>query len=268
MHEIQTADVLEISKRLKDKGIPSYFEDNKFAAWCFDKTTTIFEQLKRFQSKLALPTGIQAKDFWDLNIKGKYLAAFCNLTPTRLEKNSRNETPAGIIFFNTFKTERRMATPSTKWIYNWDNVDQIADANYFIGHSSTDHFLSTFIQEFSHNAHINRASEKIGGDALVDKIRLFNDEKRMQEYRQKYGGKLSQICNHALENPLEAVACDMTRVITDVLDTDTLMPTRDPFIGTPYENLSFLQKVDITDYTDEQRPLKEILRRFWNGKFE
>lgn len=59
----------------------------------------------------------------------------------------------------------------------------------------------------------------------------------------------------------------MTRSVVSCLDKDTLMLTRNPFIGTPYENLSFWQRVNVSDYSDEDRPLKEILRRFWNGKF-
>ncbi len=97
---------------------------------------------------------------------------------------------------------------------------------------------------------------------------MIIDESQIEEYQKKYGKKLSQICNYALKNPFEAVACDISRVIADSLDKNTLMPIRNPFIGTPYEKLSFWQRVNIPKYSDEERPLKEILRNFWNGKFE
>ncbi len=70
-------------------------------------------------------------------------------------------------------------------------------------------------------------------------------------------------------NPLEAVACDMAKVIVDSLDAKTLMPTKNPFIGTSYEKLSFWQRVNLpTHDKDEVLSLHEILRNFWNGKFD
>lgn len=269
VQEIQASDVLEISNKLAQKGIPADFGGDKFMAWCCSKTIGIFEYLNKLGQGLFLPMGIYGRDFeGSLVIKRKSLAGFCNLSPSRLEKGSSKEFPAGALFFNTFATANKTAAPDRKWIYDWGNVNTIADMNYLVGHSSTDHFLSTFIQELAHNAHLARVSKKIGGKKLAEEIRLFEDKHWIEEYRGKYGKKLSRICNHALENPLEAVACDMTRVITDVLDKDTLMPTRDPFVGTPYEKLSFWQRVSIPDYSDAERPLPEILRRFWNGKFE
>ena len=53
-----------------------------------------------------------------------------------------------------------------------------------------------------------------------------------------------------------------------VLDKETLMPTKNPFKGTPYEKLSFWQRVNIPNCSDDERSLNEILRNFWNGKFE
>lgn len=268
IQEIERTDVLEISKKLAKKGIPSDFKDNKVIAWCCDKTVEIFEQLnQRFGAKLALPKGIYVKDFAEFNVQKKSLAAFCNLAPNNLMKNSNDEIPAKTLFFNTFETALIDANPKIRWLYNWDNIDEIADANYLIGHSSTDHFLGTFIQEASHNAHLVRALKKIGGATLKAKIELFSNEQIIDEYQHKYGNKLMQISRYALTNPLEAVACDMSKIIADSLDKETLMPTRNPFISTPYEKLSFMQRVNIPNYSDKERPLNEILRHFWNGKF-
>jgi len=269
LNEIHQTDVMKISNRLAKQGILTDFQANKVIAWCCDKAVGIFEQLnKDFGMHLALPERIYVEDFEKLNIEKNSLAGFCNLARNGLKKNSNEIFPAKTLFFNTFETIAQMTDPNIKWIYNWENIDQIADINYFIGHSSTDYFLSTFIQELSHNAHLDRASKKIGGDALAEKIRLFSDEQRLKEYQQKYGRKLSQICNYALKNPLEAVASDMSRIILDSLNKETLMLTRNPFIGTPYEKLSFWQRINIPNYLDEERPLNEILRQFWNGKFD
>lgn len=269
VEEIQSADVLEISNRLAKKGINTNFNGNKVVAWCGSKTVEIFEQLnKRFGTHLALPDGIYVEDFDKLNIPQKTLASFCNLAPSNLRKNSNDIVPAKTLFFNTFETVAQSASQNTKWIYNWENIDEIADINYLIGHSSTDHFLGTFIQEASHNAHLVRVSKKIGGDSLVEKIKLFDNEQTTKEYLQKCGKKLAQISTCALKNPLEAVASDMSKIIAESLDPKTLNTTKNPFIGTPYENLSFWQRANIPNYSDEERPLNELLRNFWNGKFD
>lgn len=269
MQEIQRADVLAISHRLAKKGILTDFKGNKVIAWCSDKMVEIFEQLnKKFGMHLALPEGIYVEDFDKLDIPKKSLVGFCTLVPSVLRKNSNDEIPAKTLFFNTFETVVQDTSSNAKWIYDWGNIDQIADKNYLIGHSSTDHFLSTFLQEASHNAHLVRASKKIGGNPLAEKIKLFDDEQIAKEYQQKYGKKLALISKYALKNPFEAVASDMSKIIADSLDKTTLMPIRNPFIGTSYENLSFWQRVNIPNYSDEERPLNEILRHFWDGKFD
>lgn len=269
IQEIHQSDVLEISNQLARKGIKTDFNGNKVIAWCSNKTVEIFEQLnKKFGMHLALPDGIYVEDFDKLNIPQKTLASFCNLAPTNLRKTPNGRVPAKTLFFNTFETVAQGANQNAKWIYDWENIDEIADKNYLIGHSSTDHFLGTFIQEVSHNAHLVRASKKIGGTSLLEKIKLFDNEQMAKEYQQKYGKKLAQISSYALKNPFEAVASDMSKLIAESLDPKTLNTTRSPFIGTPYENLSFWQRVNIPNYSDEEIPLKEILRNFWNGKFD
>jgi hypothetical protein len=269
MQEIHQADILEISNRLAKKGIRTDFKGNKVIAWCSNKTVEIFEQLnKKFGMHLALPDGIYVEDFSKLDIPKNSLASFCNLVPSNLRKNSTDSVPAKTLFFNTFETVAQGANPNTKWIYDWGNINEIADKNYLIRHSSTDHFLGTFIQEASHNAHLVRASKNIGGNSLKDRIKLFEDEQIVKEYQQKYGKKLAQISTNALKNPFEAVASDMSKIIAESLDPKTLNITKNPFIGTPYENLSFWQRVNIPNYSDEERPLNEILRHFWNGKFD
>jgi len=45
LQEIQREDVLEISSRLAQKGIPTDFKNNKIVAWCCDKTIDILQKL-------------------------------------------------------------------------------------------------------------------------------------------------------------------------------------------------------------------------------
>jgi len=269
MQEIQQADVLEISKKLAQKGIPTNFKGNKVIAWCCDKTVEILEQLnKKTGQKFVLPRGIFVEDFEKLNIEDKNAIGFCNLAPTKLVKNSDEIIPSRVIYFDTLAQKRADSPSERKWLYDWDNIDSISDYRYATRQAGTDSFLDMFLHESSHNIHLDKLLQRYDGKTVLEKILSAKDEKQIAEYQKKYGVTISQICNYALTNPLEAVACDMAKVIANSLEKTTLIPTKNPFIGTPYEKLSFWQRVNIQDYSDEKRPLNEILRHFWNGKFE
>lgn len=268
--EIQQVDDLAISNRLAKKGIPTEFKGNKVVAWCCDKTVEIFEQLnEKYHTRLALPKGIYVDDFEKLNVDDVNATGFCNLFPTdKFKKNSNEFVPGDVIFFNSFETFKNQFPIEWQVLHNWNKINTIADAQYVTKYSSTNHFLDVFIHEFSHSTHEERLRKKIGGEVLEVKIDSVKTAKNIEEYKQKYGEKISQICKYALTNPLEAVACDMSRIITSCLDGNTLMPRKNPFIGTPYERLSLWKRVNIPYYVDEQRPLIEILRNFWNGNFD
>lgn len=255
MEEIQRADVLEISSRLAKKGIPTDFKGNKIIAWCCDKTVEIFEQLnKKYKLKLALPKGIYVEDFNKLNIGNPYALGTCNLLPAKLIKDSDERVLPRSIFFNS--------------LHIWENIDKIADYDYAIGLSSTPHFLNFGLHEVIHSAHEDRLLDKLGAKTLARELDLYKNRIEITGYRQKYGEKVSEICDYAKTDPFEAIACDIPRVIVSVLDKETLIPTKNPFIGTPYEKLSFLQRAKISDYPDGERPLQEVLRNFWNGRFD
>lgn len=254
IQEIQRADVLEISSNLAKKGILTDFQENKIVAWGCEKTVDIFEQLnKKYKLKLALPKGIYVKDFNLLHENPNVLGT-CNMLPSKLIKNSDERIPERTIFFNS--------------LHNWENIDKISDNDYARGLSSTPHFLNFGLHEAIHSSHEYRLLEKQGADILAKELRLYKKEKQIIEFQRKYGERISQICNSAQADPFEAIACDIPRVIINALDEETLLPTKNPFIGTPYENLSFWQRVDMPNYSDQERPLNEILRNFWNGKFE
>lgn len=263
MHEIQNTDILEISRKLQQKGIPSDFKGNKIIAWCSNKTVEIFEQLnKKFGMHLALPKGIFVEDFKKLNLETTQMYGFCNFQPTHLHKNSNIITPSRVLFFNSFDGSQN----KNLWHCNWENINEIADTRYLTRASGTNLFLDIFLHEASHVSHEDRLLKKMGGELLATKIGLIKNDQEIANYQKKYGAEVSRICNYALENQFEAIACDIPRVITSSLDKETLMPTKNPFIGSPYEKLSFWQKAP--KYSDNDKPLKEILRSFWNGHFE
>ena len=250
MQEIQRIDALEISARLAKKDVPTDFKGNRVIAWCCDKTVQIFEQLQRkFGQGLALPKGIYVEDFRDLNVEDPNALGTCNLRFSELRKNSTEAVPSRTLFFNS--------------IHDWDDINSISDNQYAAKHFSTDHFLYTFLHEFAHASHEDRLLSKLGGKKLAITLEKLSEDEQLQRYRRAYGQSVRQICDYAENSPLDAVACDMPRIIVRSLDNDTLMPTRNPFIATPYERLHFWQKTPI-----DANPLHKILRNFWNGKFD
>lgn len=272
MQEIQNCDISWISQKLARKGIPNNFKGNKAIAWYSDKGIAIMEQLnERFGAKLALPEGIFVEDFAELNLSDseKKTYGFCNSRPTKLRKNSDAITPPKFVFFNSFDTVNRQVPEEERLVaHDWNFISQIADSFYLLRQSATNHFLDFVLHEFSHVPNIDRMLQRFGGKESAKKIDIVKSAGYATEYKEKYGGKISQICDYALETPLEAVACDMSRTIAECLDKETLMPKRNPFVGTPYENLSIGQRIRIPYYNDAQRPLPEILRNFWNGNFD
>lgn len=254
MQEIRQINPLEVSRRFAQKGVPANFNGDKVIAWFCDKNARIVEQIRKLGYKWSLPVSIDAEEFSRLNVENPNALGTCNMLPTKLKKGSKEDVPPGAIFFNS--------------AYDWGNVDKMADDCYSIGSSATPHCLGIGLHEFAHGYYKDQLLDKIGANALERAIDLFKVKKQVGEYQRKYGQRLSQICDYALTDPFETIACDIPRVVIDALDKDTLKLTRDPFKGTPYANLSFWQRVNIPNYPDSKRPLPEILRRLWNGKFE
>lgn len=267
MQEIQATDVLEISRKLQEGGIPSDFRGNKVIAWCCVKTVEIFEQLnKRFGARLALPRGIFVEDFERLNINNPTIASFFNpFTSRDVVKDSNIQVDGGTLFFNTFEA---LPLIHQHGLYDWTNIDSTADYNYSQGIAATDHFLDVFMHEFFHVAHEDRLLHKIGEENLEKSIDKAKMVAGIENYRRKYGIRISEICNHALLSPFEAIACDASKTVASHLDRETLVLRQNPLTGTPYERLSLWKRLNIPYYKDEERPLPEILRNFWNGKFD
>lgn len=268
MQEIQSCDIAWISQKLARKRIPNDFKGNKVVAWCSEKMVEITDQLnERFSLKQSQPKGIYVEDFAELNVDNYYMTGFCNMRPTKLKKGSSEEMSPGTIFFNSFKTAYAQAEEKHRWLFDWSFVNEIAEHNFATRFSSTNHFLDPFAHEFSHVPHLYVLFKRLGGKTLAEEFDKATSKEQVQEYQRKYSTRILQICDYALESPFEAIACDRSRDITRCLDEQTLMPIENPFIGTPYEQLSFWQRINIPYYSDEQRPLSEILRNFWNWKF-
>lgn len=253
LQEIRQVDTLEISKRLAEKGIPTDFKGDKFIAWGSNKTVQILQQLRdRFGQRVHFSKGIRSEYFENLKDENPLALGTCNLLRTDRIKGSDEIIPSRTVFFNL--------------AHDWSNIDAISDEQYAARYFSTDFFLYPFLHELAHVMHEDRLLSKFGGKKLTKMLERLHGQEQLQRYREVYGDTVRQICDYADNTPLDAVACDMSRVIAGCLDKETLMPTRNPFIGTPYEELHFWQKPKYPDH--KKQPLQEILRRFWNGQFE
>ncbi len=251
IQEIKKADILEISDKLAQNGIVNDFNGNKILAWCCDKTVEIFQLLnKQFGLNLGLPKEIYVEDFTKLNVDDLEMYGFCNLAPFELRKSSDEIIPSRVVFFNSLK--------------KWENIDLISNRRYKDKLASTDFFLDIPFHEFIHSAHEDRLLDLFDGDLLLKKLQSLKDPKQVLMYQQKYGQKVSTISQYALNDPLDAVACDLSKRIANSIDKDSLIPVKNPFAGSPYQdNSSFIKKMQL-----KLNPLNEMLKNFWNGTFE
>lgn len=184
-----------------------------------------------------------------MNIDEPNAYGFCNLTPSAILKGSDQIIPSRTVFFNTE--------------YDWRYIDEMMDRDYASRHSSTDFFLYPFFHEGAHVLHEAHLLENFGDETVLRKILSAKDPEQIREYRRKYGDRVSKLCNYALKTPLEAVACDIPLRIIGSIDKESLTLARNPFIGTPYEH-----GIVGREHSDKERPLQEILRRFWDGQLE
>jgi len=268
--EIQSADVLQISDNLAKQGIKTGFSNNKVIAWCCEKTANIFNDLnKRYDLNLELPKGIFVEDFAKLNIDYEILPGFCTLAPIRLKANSSEITPEKTIFFNNFETALTKIPEDLKSKYNWNKINTTATVNYQNKYKSTDNFLEPFFNEFFHIVHIQNLIKNHGEKSYQKYIQQALSENGLISYEKRYGSKVSAICDYAKANPLEAVACDITKRTVDVLDKETLLPKSNPFANSPY-NGSYIHQAKIPSFLkqNKNKSLEELMNDFWNGKFD
>lgn len=252
IQEIRQTDTVQISRKFAQKGIPTDFKGNKVIAWCCYKTAELIEQAnKRFGVNLALPRGIFVEDFDNLRVGDSEMTGFCNHAQAKLYKNSDAITPSRTIFFNS--------------IHNWHNVDSMSDSRFATRHSGSDFFLDIFFHEFSHVLHDEHLLDLYDPQTVLAKLQFTQDPHNVAKFQAQYGATVSKVCNYAKTNPLETVACDLSRKLAQSLDKKALIPVQTPFLRVPYKNdeLSFVESLEF-----KISPLKQALRRFWDGKFE
>lgn len=258
-NEISHCDISKISKEFAKSGINTDFKNNKVIAWCSLKSMEIIQALnKKFNLNLALPKGIYVEDFNNLRISDKNSPGFCNTAPSKLYMGNIGNAvvPERVIFFNSFSELQPKSENAV-----WDSLDSISDISYENGISATNFFLETFLHEFTHCIHLNNMLEKLGGENLLKNIQKALSPSYLENFHSQYDNMLTQICDYAAKNPMEAVGCDFSKRLIQSLNKNNLIPQNNFMYKSPYEprrGLSIFKR-------EEQ--MEAGLRKFWNGKF-
>jgi len=247
-NEIRASDVNKISRYLSNNGIVNDFKENKIIAWCSLKCFEIIKKLK-----LGFPKGIFVEDFNLLNVSNKNSAGLMNNAPTKLYLNQDVIIPEKTIFFNEFRVLNHKNGNEF-----WDNIDQFSDELHDSNISVTDFFLETFLHEFAHAAHEENLINKLNGSLLINILQKCLSKENIHIFQTKYKDIFSNICEYASINPIEAVACDLSRRIIEATDKNALKPRNNGFKSGPYRSPSlFYRPKDI---------LTRKLHNYWNGK--
>ena len=197
----QTVNPDKIAREMQEKfHINCDFGNNPLIASFFALTANIFHKLG-----FAKPTNAFFKD-----LRG---SSYCNaLGLCTIQKNDAElfrrfgmNFPAGSVIINK--------------AYNWENIPYIMKEQKSINHLSTSHFLSTFIHEFVHNAHLENLKKKYSNAADV----MQSLRTRFTNYDTIYTLE-KETSRYGSTSPCEMIAEEMTELIVDSLDPETIRP--------------------------------------------
>ena len=262
IHEVSSCSPEKISKELAKNGIFSDFKNNKIIAWCCLKCFEIIKFLnQKYNLNLSLPNAIKVENFENLNADVSFLG-FYNMVSTKdLYIHEDIFVDENTIFFN-----ERPAIMLDTGMFEWENIDLIQDELKEKNQSPTNFFLDIFLHEFSHGIHFGNLLKKYSGKELYKKIIKINDVLSKIKFQSDYASLLrKEISEYAASNQIEAVACDMSRRISDSLNKITLLPESNFIETSPYKKL--LTAEEVADFMSKSSETDLALRAFWNGHF-
>ena len=258
--DIKSCDTAKISRYFQEHNIKTDFRGNKTIAWCSLKS---FEIIKRFNQmfclNLGLPNGIFVEDFKALRCKNEQALGFLNFAPTKLYIENDKIIDGKTIFFNEYKDYNY-----SRGNQIWESIDEIADNNYESGFSTTDFFLETFLHEFVHAVHEDNLLQKLGPNKTLKQLRKAFNSKNIEKFREDKAILFKDICHYAMQNPLEAIACDISKRTISAIDKETLQPKINFIEKSPYDNRSFIKQ--ILNFLDKDEASR-LLGKYWRGNF-
>lgn len=243
--KIQNTDIKDVVSFFNARNIETDFGDNKVIAACCQMTAKIFEDLN-----LPLPSKIIACDF----------SKYPKLKNTSLGScKFYNDSPR-TVFFNTYY------------------LDDIGSINLLktiegINHTkSSDHFLSTFIHEFSHCCHHDNICKKFGYGKFYHLLKEYPRAKFFQpdaidileelgKMDTKKVSKLisSQLGTYATTNFLELVAEAHTKVITKALNSSATKCNYNPFLKNQFTNNKKLNSIISASFNGDLERLRSLV---------
>lgn len=244
--EINNCSISAITDNFAARNITTNFDNNKIIAWCAAKSMEIIDTLnEKYNFKLNLPNEIYMNNNLFSN---KEDLGMCLALPY-LSKDTNKIYPETTIFFNSKS--------------DWKNIDNIADKQYSKNYSPTNSFINIILHEFIHAAHFKRLIDKLGTNKYVGSIVKIES---VQDYTFKkyYDNIINQLGIYATTNPLEAIACDLSKRICDVLDKTSLLPQSNPLKDSPYINKTAFKKFYSFLFDDK---FTKLMTKYWNGKF-
>lgn len=255
-NEINYCSVQKISKELKTLNIKTDFKGNKLLAWCALQCTKLITEINnRYGLNLALPKGIFVEDFSRLKVNPKDAYCHLNIIPKFLYSDKNVLVPEKTIFINEFK---EMNYDGGNAI--WDLVDELADMNFENKTTTTDFFLETFLHEFAHVMHEGNMQKKHSSLELVKIIisMIKGQEPTFKKLKPEITEKISE---YATTNPLEMIACDLSKRIINCTSKETLQPIGDFTINSPYKKQNLFKRL-----FERKDNLEKMLKNTWNGK--
>ena len=257
LKEIRYVNVDLVSSSLFKDNIITDFQENKIVAWCCQKVVMLIKEInKKYGLNLTLPKGIFVRNFDELNLKQTNMYGFCNMQPVKLFKNKDVYVPSRTLFFNSFENANYFKDEK---FFNWENIDEISDFRFANKSAPTDYFLDIFFHEFAHVLHENQLIKTLGANITAKKLEQIEKLQKTGLYDKKYGKELSKICKSAVTNPLEAIACDISKIMTENINQDKIIFNINPLKHSPYDD-NYMRLFNTK--------LNKILRNFWKGNFE
>ena len=259
-HQIANTKPDAVSLELSQKNIDTDFRNNKLIAWASKRCVDLIELInKKYNVNFGLPKGIYAEDFCKLKVPQKNAYGFCNLAPVKLYADKTDVVPEKTIFFNAFENYNQAGENKI-----WCNIDKLSNFNKAAGMSVTNSFFEIFMHEFAHVMHENNLINKLGGEMFLNKIQQINQIKNLENFRKNYAAQLSSICSYAANNPLDAVACDLSARIINGIELETSYVINNFVKNSPYDKNFVLKHIfSVKDLGPER-----TLNQFWNGNFK
>ena len=227
--DILATDCSKIQNLLKkEKDINADFANNKLIAWATYKITKLIDELKNnTKIPIEFPTNIITANLNDYNIDNNGLIyGFTNFLPCRFNNKNNDIVPGMSIIFNKD--------------FPWEKIDEISDYDYSKGHTTTNHFLESFIHEFAHIIHEGNLLNKQSAEKVQKDLNLLTDNTTIQNYKKEYGEEIVQnLCGYAVETPLDLVACDMSYRFIENLEENEISLKGNPFNQSPYSRTLF-----------------------------